>query len=109
MRDWLPEDHLVWFVLDVVSNLDISEIEAAVQEKDARGQRPYDPRMMVALLVYAYSSGVYSSRRMTGGGGDGHVAPAGRPGGRRPPRPSLLPAALLDRRPRRGAFASCKS
>ena len=64
MREWLPEDHLVWFVLDVVSELDISEIEAAVQEKDARGQRPYDPRMMVALLVYAYSSGVYSSRRM---------------------------------------------
>lgn len=64
MRDWLPEDHLVWFVLDVVSELDISAIEAAIQEKDARGQRPYDPRMMVALLVYAYSSGVYSSRRM---------------------------------------------
>ena len=64
MREWLPEDHLVWFVLDVVSELDISEIEAAVQAKDARGQRPYDPRMMVALLVYAYSSGVYSSRRM---------------------------------------------
>lgn len=64
MREWLPADHLVWFVLDVVSELDITAIEAAVQEKDARGQRPYDPRMMVALLVYSYSSGVYSSRRM---------------------------------------------
>ena len=64
MREWLKEDHLVWFILDVVSELDISPVEKAIQRKDARGQRPYDPRMMVALLVYAYCTGVYSSRRM---------------------------------------------
>ncbi len=64
MREWLKEDHLAWFILDVVSELDILPIEKAIQRKDARGQRPYDPRMMVALLVYAYCTGVYSSRRM---------------------------------------------
>ena len=64
MKEWLKEDHLVWFILDVVSELDISPVEKAIQRKDARGQRPYDPRMMVALLVYAYCTGVYSSRRM---------------------------------------------
>ena len=64
LRDWLPEDHLAWFVLDVVSQLDLSVIERAIQSKDARGQRPYHPSMMVALLVYAYCTGVYSSRRI---------------------------------------------
>ena len=64
MKEWLKEDHLAWFILDVVSELDISPIEEAIRRKDARGQRPYDPRMMVALLVYAYCTGVYSSRRM---------------------------------------------
>lgn len=64
MRDWLPEDHLVWFILDVVSQLDMGAIEDAIQSKDARGQRPYHPSMMVALLVYAYCTGVYSSRRI---------------------------------------------
>lgn len=64
MREWLPEDHLAWFVLDVVEALDIGEIEGAIQSKDGRGQRPYHPRMMLALLMYAYCSGVYSSRRI---------------------------------------------
>ena len=64
MRDWLDEDHLAWFVLDVVSVLDISRLEAAIRSKDGRGQRPYDPRMMLSLLVYAYCTGVHSSRRI---------------------------------------------
>ena len=41
LREWLPEDHLAWFSLDVVSQLDLSEIEDAIQSKDSRGQRPY--------------------------------------------------------------------
>ena len=53
LRDWLPEDHLAWFILDMVSQLDLSVIERAIQSNDARGQRPYHPSMMVALLVYA--------------------------------------------------------
>ena len=41
LRDWLAEDHLAWFILDVVSQLDLGAIERAIQSKDARGQRPY--------------------------------------------------------------------
>lgn len=63
-RDWLPDDHLVYFVLDLVEMLDLSAIEGAIQSKDARGERPYNPAMMTALLVYAYCTGVYSSRRI---------------------------------------------
>jgi len=61
---WLPEHHLVHFVLDLVGQLDISAIEDAIQDKDARGERPYAPRMMLGLLLYAYCSGVFSSRRI---------------------------------------------
>ena len=59
LRDWLAEDHLAWFILDVVSQLDLSVIERAIQSKDARDQRPYHPSMMVTLLVYAYCTGVF--------------------------------------------------
>lgn len=64
LHDWLPEGHLANFVTDVVSQLDIDAIESKIQAKDARGERPYSPRMMVALLFYAYASGVFSSRRI---------------------------------------------
>ena len=64
MRDWLPDDHLVHFVMDVVDGLDISKIDRVYQEKDHRGERPWNPRMMVALLFYGYCIGVRSSRRL---------------------------------------------
>ena len=64
MRDWLPDGHLVYFVLDVVEGLDLSAIEKLYQEKDHRGERPWNPRMMVALLFYGYCLGVRSSRRL---------------------------------------------
>ena len=64
LREWLPEDHLSWFILEVVAQVDLSPIESALQSKDARGQRSYHPSMMVALLVYAYCTGIYSSRRI---------------------------------------------
>jgi len=64
MRDWLPDGHLVYFVLDVVRGLDLSRIDAVYQEKDHRGERPWNPRMMVALLLYGYCLGVRSSRRL---------------------------------------------
>ena len=63
-RDWLPEGHLVFFMLDLVAGLDLSAIEGEIHSKDARGTRPYDPRMMTALLLYGYSVGVTSSRRI---------------------------------------------
>lgn len=62
--EWLPEGHLAYFVLDTVQALDLSAIESAIQAKDGRGERPYAPSMMVALLVYGYSVGVFSSRRL---------------------------------------------
>lgn len=63
LRDWLPEDHLVYFVSDVVDQLDLTEIHA-VYEKEQRGQPPYDPGLMTKLLVYGYCVGVFSSRKI---------------------------------------------
>jgi transposase len=63
LRDWLPEDHLAYFVSDVVDELDLSAIEA-VYEKEERGQPPYHPRMMTKILLYGYCVGVFSSRRI---------------------------------------------
>ena len=63
LKDWLPEKHLVYFVSEVVDELDLSKIEA-VYEKEERGQPPYDPRMMTKLLVYGYCVGVYSARKI---------------------------------------------
>src|ERR1700674_3079374 len=63
LRAWFEEDHLVYFVSDVVDQLDLSAIHA-VYEKEKRGQPPYDPRLMTKLLVYGYCTGVFSSRRM---------------------------------------------
>ncbi len=63
LRDWLPEDHLAYFVSDVVDQLDLSAIES-VYEGDDRGQPPYHPRMMTKILIYGYCVGVFSSRRI---------------------------------------------
>ena len=63
LRAWLAEDHLVYFVSDVVDQLDLSAMYA-VYEQEKRGQPPYDPRLMTKLLVYGYCTGVFSSRRI---------------------------------------------
>ncbi len=63
LRDWLPENHLVYCVSDVVDQLDLSAIESVYEEED-RGQPPYHPRMMTKILVYGYCVGVFSSRRI---------------------------------------------
>ena len=63
LREWLPEDHLAYFVSDVVDNLDLSAMDA-VYGNEKRGQPPYDPQMMTKVLVYAYCVGVFSSRRI---------------------------------------------
>jgi transposase len=63
MREWLPEDHLVWFVRDVVAELDLRAILAAY-DGSRGGQPAYDPTMMTALLVYAYCVGMASSRKI---------------------------------------------
>ena len=63
LRDWLAENHLVYFVSDLVDELDLSKIHA-VYEKELRGQPPYDPGLMTKLLVYGYCVGVFSSRKI---------------------------------------------
>ncbi len=63
LRDWLPENHLVYFVSDVVDQLDLSKIHAHYGD-EGRGQPPYDPQLMTKLLVYSYCVGVFSSRRI---------------------------------------------
>ena len=63
VSDWLPEGHFAWFVIDVVDELDLSSFLAA-HRADGRGGAAYHPAMMVALLVYAYSSGERSSRQI---------------------------------------------
>ena len=62
-RDWLSEDHLAYFILDVMKELDLGSIFAHY-ERETRGQPPHHPRMMVALLLYGYSVGVASSRKL---------------------------------------------
>jgi transposase len=63
LADWLPEDHLAWFVLDVVAELDLSAFYADLRE-DGRGGASYDPAVILALLIYAYCVGERSSRRI---------------------------------------------
>ncbi len=61
LAEWLPADHLAWFVLDVVAELDLRAFVAAYRA-DGRGGAAYDPALMVGLLVYAYCVGERSSR-----------------------------------------------
>lgn len=63
VHDWLPENDLVYFILDTVNELDISAITAKYEHEE-RGYPPYNPRMMVALLFYAYCRGIFSSRKI---------------------------------------------
>ena len=63
-RDWLPENHLAFFVLEIVGELDLAAIESVIHKKDPRGERPYSPRMMACLIIYAYCAGIFSSRKM---------------------------------------------
>lgn len=63
LREWLPENHLAYFVSDVVDILDLSKIERRLTNTD-RGQPPFHPAMMVKLLFYGYATGVASSRKI---------------------------------------------
>ena len=61
VRDWLPEDHLARFVIEVVEQLDLDGFYRSYRE-DGHGRAAYDPRMMVGLVLYAYATGERSSR-----------------------------------------------
>jgi Transposase domain (DUF772) len=61
LREWLPEEHLAWFVLDAVEEMDLAAFYAAYRA-DGHGRAAHDPAMIVALLLYAYAVGERSSR-----------------------------------------------
>ena len=61
LREWLPEGHLAHHVSDLVDGLDLTAFYGPY-EGDGRRNAPYEPRMMVKVLVYAYATGVFSSR-----------------------------------------------
>ena len=63
LREWLPEDHLAWFVLDAVDAMNLKAFFVGYRE-DGWGRAAHDPAMMVALLLYAYAIGERSSRRI---------------------------------------------
>jgi transposase len=63
LRDWLPEGHLAWFVIDAVAQLDLSAFYRSYRD-DGHGRPAHDPAMMVALLLYGYAIGERSSRRL---------------------------------------------
>ena len=63
LRHWLPDEHLAFFVSDLVDELDLSAI-TAMYEREDRGQPPYHPAMMTKVLLYGYCIGVFSSRKV---------------------------------------------
>jgi transposase len=63
LREWLPEGHLAWFVVDCVAQLDLSAFYSSYRA-DGHGRAAFDPAMMVALLLYAYAVGERSSRQI---------------------------------------------
>ena len=61
LQEWLPEKDMAWFIIDVVEQMDLSAYYRPYRP-DRRGQAAYDPSMMIALLVFAYSNRIRSSR-----------------------------------------------
>src|SRR3954453_19345379 len=107
VRDWLPEDHFVWFVIDAVDRIDVAAFYAAYRG-DGRCRPAYEPAMMLALLLYAYARGTRFSRvieRVRGGRGvpGDRGAAAARSLDDRPVR--RAPPAGAGGRVRRGARA----
>lgn len=63
LRDWLPEDHLAWWVIDAVADMDLTAFYARYRA-DGHGRAAYDPAVVVAVLLYAYAIGERSARRI---------------------------------------------
>lgn len=64
LQDWLPEEHLAYFIADLALGLDLSTIYACYERRDGRGKAAYHPLMMVRVLLYGYCLGIMSSRRI---------------------------------------------
>jgi transposase len=63
LRDWLPEGHLAWFLIDVVDQVDLGPFYRAHRD-DGHGRPAYDPKLLLGVLLYAYCLGVRSSRQI---------------------------------------------
>ncbi len=63
LREWLPEGHLSYFISDVIEDLDLGAFYERY-EGDGRRKAPFEPRMMLKVLIYAYATGVFSSRKI---------------------------------------------
>lgn len=63
LHDWLSPDHLAYFVSELIDQLDLDSFYAPY-EGDGRRKQPYEPRMMLKVLIYAYATGTFSSRRI---------------------------------------------
>ena len=61
--EWLPKEHLVFFVRDVLEKIDLSPI-TSVYEREERGCPPYHPKVMTGILLYGYANGIWSSRKL---------------------------------------------
>src|SRR6056297_2825379 len=61
LQDWLPENHLARFVVDMVERLDLRELESRY---GGGGKQPYHPSLLLALLFYGYATGIFSSRKL---------------------------------------------
>src|SRR5215216_4025652 len=61
VREWLPVDHLAWFVIDAVADMNVDAFYAAYRA-DGHGRAAYEPSLMVALILYAFATRVRSSR-----------------------------------------------
>jgi len=61
MQDWLPENHLARFVVEVVDQLDLSEL---TRQYAGRGSQAHHPAVLLGLLIYGYATGVFSSRKI---------------------------------------------
>ena len=63
LTDWLPADHMVYFVREILDQIDLAPI-VSVYEDEERGQPPYHPKAMTGILLYGYSNGIFSSRKL---------------------------------------------
>jgi transposase len=63
LQEWLPDDHMVFFLRDVLATVDLSPINS-VYEREERGSPPYHPTVMVGILLYGYCHGITSSRKL---------------------------------------------
>jgi transposase len=65
-RDWLPSGHLAWFIHDAVEELEVDDLEIGMlgERPCGKGHLPCPPRVMLSLLIYAYCTGTFSSRRI---------------------------------------------